>query len=239
MRNLIFWSSLPVLLPQALQVRRAAPRFRPAAGDPWGRIPGPTPKRLIAIGDSIIAGVGIGRHEHALVGCTARSLSQSLKAGINWTSLGCTGLTSSDILTKLVPQLDPEPVDFIMVSAGVNDITTLSTLSAWRRSLGALLNALHRHSPDARIALAGVPPMHCFPLLPQPLRQISGLRSQSFDQVARRVIGELDFAAYTPLEKPLMPTQFAPDGYHPGQEACIEFGKTMASALLSEKRPGG
>jgi len=232
MRNLIFWTSLPILFPQALQVRRSAPRFEAAQGEPWGRVPGPTPRRLIAIGDSIVAGVGINRMEDALVGSTARSLGEILEVGVDWFSLGRTGLTSSDVLEQLVPLLDPEPADFIMVSVGVNDITSLRTLRGWRRSLNALLMALHRHSPEARIAMAGVPPMQCFPLLPQPLRQISGLRSHSFDQVARRVIQGLDFAAYTPFDKPLMSNQFAPDGYHPGQEACIEFGQTMAHALL-------
>lgn len=232
MRNLIFWGSLPLLLPQALQVRRAAPRFLPAQGEPWGRIPGPTPRRLIAIGDSIVAGVGINRMEDALVGSTARSLSEVLDVGVDWFSLGRTGLTSIDVLEQLVPLLDPEPADFIMVSVGVNDITSLRTLHGWQRSLHQLLMTLHRHSPEARIALAGVPPMQCFPLLPQPLRRISGLRSQSFDQVARRVIQDLDFAAYAPFEKLLTPNQFAPDGYHPCQEACIEFGQSMASALL-------
>ena len=61
MRNVVFWGSLPFLAPQALYVRRTAPRFAEASGPSKGAIGAGPGKRLVAIGDSIVAGEVFGR----------------------------------------------------------------------------------------------------------------------------------------------------------------------------------
>ena len=237
MRQLLFWIGFALVLPQALWVRRRAVRFTDAAGERIGRVSGPDPdsesRRLIAIGDSIIAGVGCGSLERACVGRTAASLSSQLGCGIEWQAIGKTGATTGRILSRLVPQLPDAPADFIIVSAGVNDITGLKRLGRWRECLNALITALHRHSPAARIALLGIPPMHCFPRLPQPLRRVFGLRARGFDRTAMDLLATSEQALYVPFDERIEPDQFAPDGYHPSEETCRILGDRVASALLT------
>ena len=215
MKGLLFWGLLPLLLPQALYVRHTAPRFAAAAGPDHGSIGEGDAVSLLAVGDSIVAGVGADSLASALVGQTAASLSSALERRVDWHAIGRVGLGSAKIIEQLLPELPARQADFIIVSAGVNDITGLTTIAAWRRNLGCLLECLSTHSPMAVIGVAGIPPMKDFPLLPQPLRAMIGLRASAFDEAARKKTGEHERAVYVPVEFEPDPARFAGDGYQP------------------------
>ena len=234
-RNLFFWIAFPFLLPQALYVRRTAPRSAPAAGPAEGVVGNGEPIRLLAIGDSIIAGVGASTLSKALVGRTATALANAGNCSVSWRALGQSGYDSNKILQGLVPQLPDVTFNYIIVSVGVNDITGLTSIRNWRRNLTALLYKLQAHSPDALIAVAGMPPMHAFPLLPQPLRAAFGMRARVFDEVAKAVIVEQERSLHIPLDFEPDPSGFAPDGYHPSEESYVEFGRRLADRLLAAK----
>jgi len=232
MKNLLFWALFPLLLPQALHVRKNAPRFAPADGPSVGSIGNGKRTRLVAIGDSIIAGVGATTLSKALVGQTAAALSSSCGGCVQWQALGVSGYNSEKILTKLVPKLPDTAVDIIILSVGVNDVTGLTTLRQWRQNLKLLLARLQAHSPSAIVAVAGLPPLHGFPLLPQPLRAVFGIRSRSFDDELREIVEGLPNGLYVPLDFDPHPSQFAPDGYHPSEASYTEYGLKVAEALI-------
>jgi lysophospholipase L1-like esterase len=233
MRNVVFWGLLPLLAPQALYVRRTAPRFAPAAGPPHGIVGEGPEKRLLAIGDSIIAGVGAPTLDDALVGQTATALASRLNGRVRWQAFGVPGFNSRKVLDSLLPRLPGEAADFIIVSVGVNDITGVKTISTWRANLRQLLSRLLAHSPGAMIGIAGMPPMHGFPLLPQPLRAVAGLRAHSFDQVGQAVARSFDRVVHVPVDFDPDPAMFAADGYHPSAESYRLFGEAMAVRLVS------
>jgi lysophospholipase L1-like esterase len=234
MRQVLFWAGFALVLPQAIWVRSRARRFADAGGERTGRIPGSNPKRLLALGDSIIAGVGCSTLERACVGQTASRLAAALDSGLEWQAIGQTGATTGQILKHLLPRLPDAPIDFIVVSAGVNDITALKSLAHWEAALNALIDGLRVQAPGARIAVLGIPPMHCFPRLPQPLRYLFGLRARGFDETARRVLTDLDDVVYVPFEGEFRRDQFAPDGYHPSEDSCAEIAAEVVSALTAD-----
>ena len=157
MKNLLFWCAFPFLIPQALYVRRTAPRFSPAAGPTNGAVGKGRPVRLLAIGDSIVAGVGAATLDKALVGRTASELASTCDIRVTWEAIGANGYDADRILTHLMPKLSGEAYDFIVVSVGVNDVTGLTPVRRWRRSINASLDVLQQHSPSAIIAVAGLP----------------------------------------------------------------------------------
>lgn len=236
MRNVVFWGSVPFLFPQALYVRKTAPRFPPAGGPPAGTSGNGEERRLLAIGDSIVAGVGASELPKALVGQTAVALSSSLDSRVSWQAIGVSGYNSSKVLARLVPKLPDVAADFIIVSVGVNDVTSLTTIPTWRTNLSLLLDKLQTHSPDARIAVAGMPPLHGFPLIPQPLRTVFGLRGRSFEESTREVVDRVSGAVHVPVDFEPGPDRFAGDGYHPSEASYAEFGRHMADALLGLDR---
>ena len=232
MRNLLFWVMIPFLLPQALYVRKTAPRFAPADGPSFGSSGNGRHTRLLAVGDSIIAGVGATELSRALVGHTAAAVAASLNCRVSWQAHGVSGYDSAKILELLLPELPDAEADFIIVSVGVNDITGLKTLRKWRQNLSLLLDRLRAHSPGAVIAVAGMPPLHGFPLLPQPLRATFGMRGRSFDEEVRNLVEGLLNTVHVPLDFDPAPHQFAADGYHPSEESYAEIGRHMADGLL-------
>lgn len=189
--------------------------------------------RLLAIGDSIIAGVGATRLPKALVGQTATALSRARNCRVSWRALGRSGYDSTRLLENVVPLLPACSFDYIIVSVGVNDITGLTSIRRWRRNLAALLDALEDHSPNALIAVAGIPPLHGFPLLPQPLRAAFGLRGKAFEAASEEVLDKYERSSLIALDFDPHPSRFAPDGYHPSEESYAEFGKHMAEGLLA------
>ena len=233
MKNLLFWTAFPFLIPQALYVRSTAPRFAPAGGPREGHVGDGDEIRLLAIGDSIVAGVGASELSRALVGQTARALAGSRRCRVSWRALGVSGYDSAKVLEHLVPDLPDETFDYVVISVGVNDVTGLTTTRQWRRNLSRLLRALHARYPTAKIALAGLPPLHGFPLLPQPLRAVFGLRAREFDEIAREVAIANQNAFHIPLDFEPDPEKFSPDGYHPSEESYVEFGQHMADRLLA------
>ncbi|MDJ0782578.1 MAG: SGNH/GDSL hydrolase family protein [Desulfosarcinaceae bacterium] len=231
LRILLFWALFPFVLPQALRLRQNAPRVTGAGGPKKGSMGSGKPLQLIAVGDSIISGVGAPVLAKALVGQTARQLSERLDARIHWAAYGGIGARSHKVLNQLLPRISETAADFIVLSVGVNDITALSRLSAWERQLEALLSTLADRFPDAVVAVAGIPPLGGFPLLPQPLRAVFGLRAVSFDIASRRIIARHPLAVHVPLDFDPHPDKFSPDGFHPSEESYAEFGHMVAQRI--------
>ena len=194
---------------------------------------------LHAVGDSIIAGVGASDYSRALVGRTAEILSRRLERSVDWSARGRIGAQSADLLSDLIGRMEPGPADVVLVSVGVNDVTGLRRTTAWVRNVESIIERLREHSPDAVIAFAGLPPLSGFPLLPQPLRAVIGMRGQTFDQAARDVVAQHDRVVYVPLDFETSPEQFADDGFHPSEESYIEFGATVADAVVAAMAENG
>jgi len=236
-RSAMFWSLLPFVAVQGLRLRRTGPRLAGALGDTKGRVGSGRTLRLLAIGDSIIAGVGAGTLERALVGCTARALADALDVAVEWEAHGRSGATSVEVLTELVPAIDPRPADAIVVSVGVNDVTALSTIRAWRANLRALVAALHRHSPGAVMVVAGLPPLRVFPLIPEPLRRVIGLRGETLDAVSRELLRGHPGVFHVTVSFDLREGSFCADGFHPSESSYIEFGQAMAARIMENLPP--
>ena len=241
-RSLLFWSALPFVLPQAMWVRARAPRFAgPAAaaeGLAWPGAVAPAdagaPLRLVGLGDSLIEGVGVTRAEDCLTACCAREFADASGRAVAWQTVGRSGATSAGVLHKLAARLPPEPVDFFLVSAGVNDVTALRRRHEWRAHLDALVTRLARHSPDALAVFLGLPPLQRFPVLPSPLAQVLGLRARQLDAVLGAALGALPGARHFRFDFEARPEDFAPDGFHPSGESYARVAQKIAARYAAE-----
>ena len=228
--------SLPVMLPQAVALRRNAPRFPSAAGPTEGSVGSGPDVRLLAIGDSIVAGVGARLLSRALVGQTALSLSERGNMRVQWQAIGKNGMSASRFVETRLGQLPAEAPDYVIVSLGVNDVTSLSTVSRWRRNLRTLFSELDQRYPGTLVVFAGMPPLSGFPLLPQPLRAWVGMRGKVFDRATAEIVGEFENVQHVPIEFETTPGAFAEDGFHPNENSYAVYGDEMAAAI-SRFRP--
>jgi len=234
-KRTLFWGLMPLAAPQGLAARRRAPRFAPAAGPNRGRsgAAGEAPLRVLAIGDSIIEGVGCPTLDEAFAGQFAKHLADATGRNVDWWALGQTGACAGGIARKLLPQVDDPGIDLVVISVGVNDVSALKRSARFRSDLAALLDGLRQRLPDALIVLCGLPPMQRFPLLPQPLRWLAGLRAQTFDSIGAALVASREGMHHEPTAYHPEPHEFSPDGYHPNAATQSHW----AMLLVDQLRP--
>lgn len=232
-RSALFWGALPVFATQGLWVRRRALRLPEApgaeegiAGDPEA---GPEPLRMIALGDSIVAGVGVTRGDEAWPVRVAHELAARCGRSVRWQRFGRNGADSAELPVQLDRALAvvTRP-DLVLVSIGVNDATGFTRLQRFAQALESLRTRLHVASPGSRIVLAAVPPLECFPLLPNPLRHVLGLRAGQLNRLSARWAERHAHIWRTDMPFAPGPERFAEDGFHPHAEACAEWAHYLA-----------
>ncbi|MCC5793272.1 MAG: hypothetical protein JJT85_00875 [Chromatiales bacterium] len=84
-----------------------------------------------------------------------------------------------------------------------------------------------------RTVLVGVPPMDRFPVLPQPLRWILGVRSRILDRELSSLAASGRTARWVPVDVDLLvPELFAADGFHPGDEGHRAWAEQIGRELM-------
>ena len=229
--RVVVYALFPVLFTQAFALRRHALTLVPAPGPPAGRIGRGDPLSFLAIGDSIIAGVGARRIERSTVVQVARFMSGRLSREIAWHASGSIGAGARRVRRDVVPQLRSQPFDVILLSVGVNDVLKLERSGRFRRQLLKLVHDLRRHSPHALIGYLGLPPLEEFPKLRRPLRWLVGWRIRRFDAVAREALARVPNAMHIPVRFSPRPDMFADDGLHPSETSQRRLAKIIAGAL--------
>lgn len=228
---------LPVLLPLALHTRSRALRL-PAAGGAQSGMAGAdwsgAPLRLLVLGESTVAGVGVESQEHGLVGQLARALANRQQRPVAWRACGENGITAAQACERLVAQVANEPADLVLLVFGVNDTTGLSSIRRWRSALRSL--ASHFSAGGARVAFSAVAPMQHFSALPWLLRSLLGARAAILDMALRQV-ATASGAEYCPLQLRFSAEYLALDGYHPSREGYRVWAEGLAEALTPPSIP--
>ena len=221
----------PIALPQALWTRRTALRLPPAEGAQSGLAgagQGGEPLRLLLIGESTVAGVGVEAQEAALAGQLAQALSARLGRPVAWRACGENGITAGEACERLLPLALGEPADLVLLVFGVNDTTHLSSLAGWEASLRALSRALSARGE--RVVFTGVPPIQHFSALPWLLRRLLGLRAALLDAELRRISAQ-ERAQCARLELSFAADYLARDGYHPSALGYRVWGEGLAELI--------
>lgn len=204
----------PVLLLQGRHVRRTVALLPEPAGLRTGACGNGPLLRLLVAGDSAAAGVGAQTQESALTGRLVAGLMDSYH--VKWKLQAFTGATTVDLLARL-EALPAEDFDVVVTSLGVNDLTGRRSLADWRRQQTQLIALLENKFRARHILLSGLPPMHRFPALPQPLRWYVGSRAQDFDGVLAKLADSHARCEFVKLGYAMMDTKaMAADGFHPG-----------------------
>jgi len=224
----------PVLLAQGVRVRRTTPRLPEAVATDGAVGMGGEPLRLVVLGDSVAAGVGLADHGASLAGRLAERLSGRSGRSVTWRVLARSGSTAADVPALVDPAVLAE-ADVVLLSVGVNDTISLHSDRRWRHELGVLLDVVLDAAPRADVLLLGIPPMEVFPALPSPLAQVFGARARRLDRVGARVVADRPRVRRLELDLPDAAGAFAEDGFHPSAVVHAHLAETAARLL--EARP--
>ena len=121
-----------------------------------------------------------------------------------------------------------------MVSLGVNDVTRQIPLNRWLNQTATFLDLLTSKFAAKHIYSTNLPPMGEFPVLPQPLRKVIGLRVDRFERAMANYQATRPEITRLNLELPLDPTLMASDGYHPGPDIYALWAQETAKAILGD-----
>jgi len=233
-------SKWPRVAAQALRVRRSVQRLPESVGRVGHHGVGAAARRVVVIGDSVAAGVGVARGDDTVAGCLARLLARP-GAAASWAIHARGGLDARGVTALL----DRSPVtddlmvaDLVLLSVGVNDLTGGRSTAAWRSDLATLLDRLGTVASDADVVLLGLPPVATFPALPALLRDALGARAARLDVVGADVARTYG-VRHLPLDAGLLRSEdaFAEDGFHPSASShALLAGSVLA--LLDETMRG-
>jgi len=217
----------PILLVQAVGVCRRSLILPEAAGARSG-VAGQGPRlRLLIAGDSSAAGVGVADQAQALSGQLVAALSTGFT--VHWRLEARTGATTARTLDHL-RALPAEPFDVAVTALGVNDVTRQRPVVRFRAEQAALAELLRSRFGVHDHWRSGLPPMHRFPLLPRPLRDVLGAQARAYDRViaqtSRDGLHHLTFD-----ETSLDPAMMAADGFHPGAPVYAAWARDLAAAI--------
>lgn len=217
----------PLLVAQAVATRRRAPVLPEAEGPREGRLGEGERLALLIVGDSSAAGVGVATQADALAGHLTRTLADAAHRRVHWQLVARSGITTVQAL-ELVRQVRPMPAEIAVAVLGVNDVIDQVSPARAVQQRAALADWL-RHAAGVRhVVFAPLPPVHRFPLLPQPLRHVMGADARAHDEAMARWAATREDVSHVPIELPLGPEHMAADGFHPGEPVYRACGEALA-----------
>jgi lysophospholipase L1-like esterase len=189
----------------------------------------------MVLGDSAAAGVGASTMQESLTGQLVEQLRDSYT--VEWCLVAKTGATTASTL-RHVEKRSFDRFDVCVTSLGVNDVTSGLGLKAWIAQQSELRRILREKLEVKHIIMCGLPPVHGFPSLPQPLRWWLGARATAFDkQLQQHTAGESDISFFSlrfTEDRSLM----ASDNFHPGPKIYREWAIRVAALIKDgDNRP--
>lgn len=222
----------PFLYLQGQYTRRKIGRLPDAEGETSGRSgEGAQSVKLLAIGESTVAGVGARTHETALTGQFAKHLSKKIGKRVEWFAVGRSGITAGETIYELVPKVPDERFDYIMVGLGGNDVLKLSSPRKWRRDMTRLLGILQEKNPGAKIFITNAPAVRLSPVLPQPIKFILGHLSALHDRNTKEFTGRMRDVFYFHQPTEVIEGFFA-DGLHPSEKGYDVWAEAILNFAI-------
>jgi hypothetical protein len=121
----------------------------------------------------------------------------------------------------------PPPADVAVVVTGVNDVLEQVPVRRALAHRAALADWLLGQGLARHVVFAPLPPMHQFPLLPEPLRSVVGADARRHDQALARWATTRSDVSVPTIAVALTPETMASDGFHPGEPVYRACGEAL------------
>jgi len=224
----------PILWMQGLRVRSRTPTLPEPSGDRSGEVGSGQSLRLLIVGDSSAAGVGVSKQQDALLGRVVQALAADFN--VNYHLLAKTGAKTSDALVDLQQAIQQKWVanqkfDVVVTALGVNDVTAQVSLKKWCRQQQSLITSIQQNLRPELLIISGLPPMHKFPALPMPLRQYLGAWASLFNKSLQQLTKQQTKSRFLSVADLPPPVDVAIDGFHPGSATYQQWALAVADLI--------
>lgn len=233
MLKLYKYSLGPILLLQSRRLRQTALRLPEAEGPRAGCIESANPARpirLLFVGDSSAAGVGVERQDQALAIQTSALLSARLGTSVEWQLLARSGVNTQQAL-KLLQRTPPGPADILITALGTNDVTSQRTGKQFLTDYQTLVSRIQQQCGTHSVVVTGLPPLRILPAAPHPLRWYLGKYAASLDARLKNWVHAQACFRYVSLEWAAVPEDMARDKFHPGLGQYRHWAQLVANSI--------
>ncbi|MEO0735104.1 MAG: SGNH/GDSL hydrolase family protein, partial [Bacteroidota bacterium] len=112
---------LPLMYLHGKRIMSTIPKL-PEAQQPSGTILGTgAARKVLIIGESTMAGVGVATHEDGFAHAMAQELARQLDTTIHWKVYARSGYTLRRLHKKVLPRIEEESADLIVLGMGGNE----------------------------------------------------------------------------------------------------------------------
>ena len=175
----------PFLMLHGLYILRHMPDLQPP-NDHRGQIgDGGNPLRVLALGESSVAGIGVETHKDGVIHTITQILSKKLQQSFIYEIVAQSGYTAQQTIDLLLDKINMQNPDLIIIGLGGNDTFRANFPWTWRKTIENLIHQLHNHGLKAPILFLNLPPVRDFP---------------AFHPIARFFAGEIADALGKELE---------------------------------------
>ena len=126
------------------------------------------PLRLVAIGDSLVAGSGVENQNLALTPRIARKIADTVNRPVQWETHAKLGSTMRRVRYRFLPEVTGH-IDILFICAGSNDVMAKRSKEDWLDDLRAVIEQARTRADHVIVCSAGQP--HHSPKLPAMLRR--------------------------------------------------------------------
>lgn len=241
---------LPLMYFQGKKIRRNVVQLPEAKGTQGRSTPVVQNGKLnvLLIGESTFAGVGVESHQMGFAGAFSDELSRSSSKEINWRVYARSGYTAKRVQYKILPKIEEDSADLILVGIGGNDAFKLSKPKKWRQDAHDLIHAIQEQFLDAPIVFCNLPPIKLFPAFTSTIKFVVGNLVEILGEELAAVVDQYDQVYFNDEVITLNAwmkrfdiegdtNDFFSDGVHPSGLTYRTWGKEMARVTIERFLP--
>ncbi|GAA4273775.1 SGNH/GDSL hydrolase family protein [Aquimarina gracilis] len=231
---------------QGVQIRKNVPILPEAKGTEGLNLQSSQKKlRILFIGESTIAGVGVKTHQEGFAGTLANELETKLDVKIEWKVYAKSGYTAKNVTRKIIPKIKENEVDVIIIGLGGNDTFTLNTPWKWKNDIRDLIKTLQSRFKNVSIIFTNMPPIKEFPAFTKLTKFVLGNLVEILGEELEGVVSNFENVFYysqtitienwiKKMNIDAKPQDFFSDGVHPSKLTYQTWAKDFSNFILHD-----
>lgn len=238
---------LPILYFQGKKIKATVPRLPEAKGTQgMSCVSSERTIRMLTIGESTIAGVGVQTHEEGFTGTLANALAVELNTNIDWKVYAKSGYTVKRITDGIISNITENLVDLIVIGIGGNDAFELSSPKKWNKDVRELIKSLQLKFKKTPILFINMPPIKEFPAFTSLIKFTIGNLVDILGEELVKVVADFKNVHYYArvvrsnyfIERyklKINSTDFFSDGVHPSKITYQIWAKDVFNYIINSK----